>query len=109
MNSFPLKLGDTKREVSRKFRRGGRVIPNTELQGVTARIKVENAALITKQMVRDTADGVSWFYRFTANELIAIGSGEHLIDFDLEWPEGDKATDPSVGDGYTLIVKAPLS
>jgi hypothetical protein len=52
---------------------------------------------------------VSWFYRFTANELIAIGSGEHLIDFDLEWPEGDKATDPSVGDGYTLIVKAPLS
>lgn len=109
MNSFPLKLGDTNREISRKFRRGGRLIPNSELLSVTARIKVGSAPVITKAMVKDTADGLSWFYKFSVNEMNTIGSGEHSIDFELTWLDGGKATDPSVGDSYTLSVKAPLS
>lgn len=106
--TFPLKIGDTQREMSRRFRIGGRLIPNAELTGVVARIKREGQAVLEKTMIRDTNDGLSWFYSFSDAEMIEIGAGEHKVDFRLLWPSGRRATDPTVGDGYPLIAASPL-
>ena len=101
---FPLKVGDTKREIARKFLQGGKVLANTDPSGVTMRIRA-GETLVTRAMSRD-ANGVHWYYRFVDADFVAVPAGEYDVDFELAWADG-KATDPSTGK-YRLVVEATV-
>jgi hypothetical protein len=106
--TWPLKIGDTERELSRKFRKGGRVLTHSEVSSIVLRVR--SNVLLTFNMIKDTTDGVSWYYRFSNAEIASIlngnPAGEYDIDFELTFVSGRKATDPTLGTGYKLAVAA---
>lgn len=108
--SWPLKIGDTERELSRKFRKGGKALTHAEVTGAVLRVRTN--VLLTFTMIADPDDGMSWYYRFSNAEVTSILSGaaegEFDIDFELTFSSGRKATDPTVGDGYKLSVAATV-
>ena len=98
---FPLKVGDTKREIARKFSMGGRLVPGADLQSVVMRIHV-NGTTLERGMTRD---GDFWVYKFVGADFVAVPAGEYDVDFRLTWTDGGDATDPSSG-RYKLVVES---